>query len=208
MIKALRLTLPPVCLLFATLARGAAPLTDRQKDVGEAGDALQYVIPVAALAFTFILDREPASPRLGLDTDSLFHLGRSPRHDLALALGRSVLLTQGLKYVVDETRPNGGRHSFPSGHTSFAFAGAEFIRKEYGWGWGIPAYATAGFVGWSRVESHQHYARDVLAGAAIGILVNHDLGELHTRYGALGLAPSSVTVNGKLVTGLQFNLKR
>ena len=29
-------------------------------------------------------------------------------------------------------------HSFPSAHTSTTFAGAEFIHKEYGWGWGAP----------------------------------------------------------------------
>ena len=72
--------------------------------------------------------------------------------------------------------PNGGPRSFPSGHTSIAFSGAEFIRKEYGWRWAAAAYAAAGFVGWSRAwnRSQQHYVHDVLAGAALGILANHD----------------------------------
>ena len=44
------------------------------------------------------------------------------------------------------------------------------MRERYGWGYGVPAYALASFVGYSRVESRQHYAPDVIAGAAIGIL--------------------------------------
>jgi hypothetical protein len=198
-----------VILVLATvvpIARSAAQLSDRQEDVGKAGDTLQYAIPAAALALTFLLEQKGTSPQFSFDTDTLFHLGKSPRHDLALALGRSTLLTEGLKYAVNETRPNGGRHSFPSGHTSFAFTGAEFIRKEYGWGWGIPAYAAASFVGWSRVESNEHYTRDVLAGAAIGILVNHDFAEVRTRYGMFSLTPSSASIGNRPVAGLQFNL--
>ncbi len=48
------------------------------------------------------------------------------------------LVAFGLKGLVNEDRPNGEPHSFPSAHTSTTFAGAEFIRKEYGWSWGAP----------------------------------------------------------------------
>lgn len=82
-----------------------------------------------------------------------------------LSLGSTLLL----KYTVDEQRPTGGDHSFPSGHASISFSSAEFIRKRYGWDYGLPAYLAAAFVGYSRVESDQHYVHDVLAGAAIGI---------------------------------------
>jgi membrane-associated phospholipid phosphatase len=78
--------------------------------------------------------------------------------------------TFGLKYLVDERRPNGGRHSFPSGHTSISFCSAEFLRRRYGPACGLPAYALAAFVAWSRVEAKEHYVHDVLAGAAIGIV--------------------------------------
>lgn len=54
-----------------------------------------------------------------------------------------------------------------------SFASAEFIRKRYGWEFGVPAYALATFVGYSRVESDQHYTHDVIAGAAIGILSSY-----------------------------------
>ncbi|NTU43800.1 MAG: phosphatase PAP2 family protein [Nitrospirales bacterium] len=75
-----------------------------------------------------------------------------------------------LKYTVQERRPNGGDHSFPSFHTAAAFSGAGFIQQRYGWQEGALAYAAAAFVGYSRVESRNHYFKDVLAGAAIGVL--------------------------------------
>ncbi len=91
----------------------------------------------------------------------------------ALQLGESVALTAavtyGLKYTITESAPNGDSHSFPSAHTSLAFSSAEFLRKRYGWEYGIPAYVAAAFVAVSRVEAKDHYTHDVLAGAAIGI---------------------------------------
>ena len=42
------------------------------------------------------------------------------------------------KYSLDERRPNGGKESFPSGHTSISFSAAEFMRKGYGWEYGVP----------------------------------------------------------------------
>ena len=198
-------------LLLIGQVHAATPLTDSREDAGESGTVLQYVVPVTALALTFVLDG-PSKPNdldlnLNFNTDRLIHLDGSPRHDLALAFGRSLVLTQTLKYAVNETRPDGGSHSFPSGHTAAAFTGAEFIRKEYGWWWGIPAYAMATYVGWSRVDAREHYAHDVLAGAAIGILVNHDFRELHTRYGALSFAPATLPSGEHSVMGLQFNLQ-
>lgn len=195
-------------LLLLGQAHAATPLSDSREDAGEAGDTLQYVVPVTALALTFVLDglNKPNDLDFNFNTDRLIHLDGSPRHDLALAFGRSLMLTQTLKYTFNETRPNGGGHSFPSGHTAAAFTGAEFIRKEYGWWWGIPAYAMASYVGWSRVAAREHYTHDVLAGAAIGILVNHDFRELHTRYGALSFAPAALSSGEHSVVGLQFNL--
>lgn len=72
-----------------------------------------------------------------------------------------------LKYSIDSTRPNGEPHSFPSGHTAFAFSGANHLQMRYGWQYGLPAYVAAGAVGWSRVSSDNHYWRDVIAAAAI-----------------------------------------
>ncbi|MBC7185985.1 MAG: phosphatase PAP2 family protein [Calditrichaeota bacterium] len=88
---------------------------------------------------------------------------------LAASLAVTAGLTMALKYTIDEKRPNGREHSFPSGHTSLAFSAAEFMRVRYGWKYGAPAIAAASFVAYSRVASRQHYAHDVVAGAVIGV---------------------------------------
>jgi len=151
------------------------------KDQEQVGTILQIGVPVIALGLTFLLDDELTKPPkdgsgLFFDADTILRLNGHPRHDLALALGRTLAATYALKYSINEERPNGAdSHSFPSGHTSVSFAGAEFIRKEYGWGWGIPAYLAASFVGYTRVKAKDHYTWDVVTGAGIGILSNHDM---------------------------------
>lgn len=166
--------------------------------VERAGDYLQVGIPLAALGLTFLLGDEEAGDGAGssyaasglaLDAQWL-HMNGSPRHDLMLAIGRTELATYTLKYSIDAERPDGGGQSFPSGHTSMAFAGAEFIRKQYGWWWGAPSYLAASYVGWSRIETRNHWTRDVLAGAAIGILSNHDGLNFTLPWGQLTVAPS------------------
>jgi membrane-associated phospholipid phosphatase len=83
------------------------------------------------------------------------------------------LIVSGLKRWTNETRPNGTPHSFPSGHTSFAFAMAQFMHHEYGdlsvW-YSIGAYSCATAVGVMRVAKNAHWISDVVAGAGIGIL--------------------------------------
>src|SRR5207248_7993596 len=120
-----------------------------------AGDILQFVLPGTAAGLTL----------LHWDGQGAVQFGESA--------GVTLGVTYGLKYAVNETRPNRGSHSFPSGHTSISFCSAEFMRKRYGWEYGIPAYALASFVAYSRVEAREHYPRDVVAGAGIGILSSY-----------------------------------
>src|SRR5438876_2574225 len=120
-----------------------------------AGDIFQYLLPATAAGLT-----------LGYkDGKGALQFGESA----ALTLG----VTYGLKYSIDEKRPNGRRHSFPSGHSSISFSSAEFMRKRYGWEYGIPAYAAASFVAYSRVEAREHHPHDVIAGASIGIISSY-----------------------------------
>lgn len=126
---------------------------DARADEGvrTAGDVLWLALPAAAGTATW----------MHRDGTGLRQLASSG----ALTLG----VTYGLKYAVDAERPDGGGHSFPSGHSSTSFCSAEFLRKRYGWSWGIPAYAVAAFVGYSRVDAREHHTGDVVAGALIGV---------------------------------------
>ncbi len=67
--------------------------------------------------------------------------------------------------------------SFPSGHTTAAFAFASVLSRETQMWWpdsrwyiGTAAYAGATLVGVSRMYDNMHWASDVLGGAAIGTL--------------------------------------
>ncbi len=118
---------------------------------------------------------------------TLVAIGHDPRHYQAAATGLAaevvgIGLAEGLKaathrprpYVVDPSlRTPAGKEpdsSFPSGHTTVAFAGATVLAFDapelapYG-------YAFATLVGLSRIYEGVHYPTDVLAGAALGSLV-------------------------------------
>lgn len=66
--------------------------------------------------------------------------------------------------------------SFPSGHTTEAFALASVISAHYEETWiKASAYAVAGLVGIARTYHDAHFASDVLAGALIGNWVGHSV---------------------------------
>jgi membrane-associated phospholipid phosphatase len=192
----------------AGVAWSAEPLTASQRHVKTAGSILKVGVPLGALALTWVLD--PASDAAAGDAghSSVLLMGGTPRHDLLLAVGRTWAVTAGLKYSINETRPNGESRSFPSGHTSIAFTGAEFIRTEYGWRWAAPAYVAAGFVGWSRVEAKKHYVHDVLAGAALGVLANHDFWLRQDPRGALRLSTATFATGRDVAPGLALTWTR
>ncbi|CAN5641250.1 phosphatase PAP2 family protein [soil metagenome] len=93
---------------------------------------------------------------------------------LATSLVISGITVTGLKHLTKEQRPDGTAHnSFPSGHTTMAFAGAEFLRIEYKdvspW-YGFAGYVVAAGTGIFRVYNNRHWCNDIVAGAGFGIL--------------------------------------
>lgn len=99
-------------------------------------------------------------------------------------LNRTVILIKGeamalttatvLKSATHTLRPDGSSYnSFPSGHTTQAFAAATFLNEEYKdrYPW-MPyaSYSVASSVGLLRVANNRHYISDVLVGAGIGYL--------------------------------------
>src|SRR5262245_1304885 len=94
---------------------------------------------------------------------------RAATYDLAQSMLVTGAYTSALKLAVHRGRPDGSNKlSFPSGHTSNAFAFATVTDHYYGHRAGAAAFAVAGLIGVSRMEQNKHYASDVLAGAALG----------------------------------------
>jgi membrane-associated phospholipid phosphatase len=85
------------------------------------------------------------------------------------SIGAAALVANGLKEAFPELRPDGSdRRSFPSGHTSNAFAAAATLDNRQGARVGIPAMLVASFVGVARVQADKHHWYDVVFGAGIG----------------------------------------
>jgi membrane-associated phospholipid phosphatase len=55
------------------------------------------------------------------------------------------------------------------------------LAEHYGWKVGVPAYAVAGFIGWTRVRDQQHWLSDVVFGSALGIIAGHTVTLGHRR---------------------------
>jgi membrane-associated phospholipid phosphatase len=117
-----------------------------------------------------------APVQLGI-AGAVYGLGLALHNDGTAEVGSALVeaqivqsaITVGLKYAVDRTRPNGGHHSFPSGHTSTTFATADIVLQRFGWRAGAAAYLAAAYVGASRVAERDHYPSDVVFGAAVGV---------------------------------------
>ena len=92
------------------------------------------------------------------------------------------LLTSGIKIAVKRERPfvaypeliykksSASGYSFPSGHTSVAFATATSLSLAFPkWYVIVPAYTYAAAIGYSRMYLGVHYPTDVLAGILVGM---------------------------------------
>ena len=94
---------------------------------------------------------------------------------VAVAVGIADVIVDLIKIAVPRHRPfehqlgpSERTHSFPSGHTATAFAGATML-AAYLPRWRMPLYVLAVLIALSRLYNGVHYPTDVIAGALLGI---------------------------------------
>jgi len=100
----------------------------------------------------------------------------------AISIAANIAITEGLKRTIKRPRPytdypdqitlrtRKSGFSFPSGHTSCAFATATALTiSTKKWYVAVPAFTYAGLVGYSRMRLGAHYGSDVLAGIIVGV---------------------------------------
>ncbi len=128
---------------------------DIGEHVGEAG--LHFAVPAAM----YFISRATGHPGMA---DFSVMLVRTQTVNAAITRGLK-LMPRARPYQEKATLTKG---SFPSGHTSAAFASATVISRKWGRKAGIPALLVATFVGTTRLQN-LHYLSDVTFGAAVGI---------------------------------------
>lgn len=184
----------PLLSSLSLLAAGAMCLPASAQSI-----AVQGVSPAASIASSGLADvhlsttsratattttKGPALARFASGTGNILFLGvgtllplvedgkNGQNHALRTAdsLLTSTLITEALKAIVREKRPDGGaRNSFPSGHATAAFAVAT-MQAHYHPDQAIFWYAGATAIAYSRIQLRRHFTQDVLAGAAVGYL--------------------------------------
>lgn len=126
-----------------------------------ADDVLQFA-PIGVLGLADVL---------GLKTANSI---KTQAKNIVLITAANYVVVKTIKITTNETRPNGSKHSFPSGHTSQAFAMAGVLRHELKGSHPVLSYSGYLFAtttGAFRVLNNKHWVSDVLVGAGVGMLV-------------------------------------
>ncbi len=136
------------------------------EDMASFGDIMGQTVPnILYIAGNYYVDNKKSEARMKLMAKATMYAG---------------VTTMILKRIVNQRRPNSkNRHSFPSGHTTTAFAFASVVAKEHEWYWGASAYSLATLVALSRIHDNAHYIHDVVFGAAIGTAFGLSLSSLN-----------------------------
>lgn len=120
----------------------------------------------AAMALTGLAAHRPALMRSSLRVASSLVLAASITTAAKVSLGR---LRPSAERDADDFKLFSGHDSFPSGHTTMAFALAVSLANEIHRPWATAGLLTlAAGTGWSRIYVNQHWLSDVAAGAAVG----------------------------------------
>lgn len=165
---------------------------DRAADVGNlAGHPLLHLGVAGAVWGGGVLADSPRWRDTGLMMGEAAVIADAAAFVLKQSVGRARPLTGSGKGSFRPFRFESDFDSFPSMHTASSFAMASVITRTSGSvPVGVLSYATAAFVGFSRMYDDKHWASDVLLGAAIGELAGRVVTNHHARKESLAIVPA------------------
>ena len=168
-------------LVLPAALLGVAVLSTEGVDVLETDEAVQRAVRARFPRFQTSLDDQlrhvPAVAALGLSLAGVKGVHGTVNQGIIFFLAYAInnTLTSNLKNLAHVERPHGNQDysSFPSQHSSAAFAAATFLHREYGgrsiW-YSVSGYSVATATAAIRVLGNKHWLSDVLAGAGVGIV--------------------------------------
>ena len=157
-------------------AREKTPVFGSQESAGKNSDTFRALSHYGMLVSALAVPEEEDYWRPMIEEMAWEHIGA-----IAATTARSAI-----KKITDRDRPNGGTESFPSGHSTRAFAyvgmtyrNIDALKLDPAWEYGAKFTETClgAATAWARVEAGAHFPTDVLAGAALGnftALLIHD----------------------------------
>lgn len=206
---ALSLVDKPVQKFALRLRNNSPSLRNISKHVTNFGGSYEVVTLAGLGAFGFIFKNEKMKTTTLLASQS-YITGALVESVMKFATGRQ------RPYLTDSTvtqaRPtfhgpfyktqkdgNGKKlnSSFPSGHTTVAFAAATVYAMEYKNKPIVPiiAYSAATLIGLSRITENKHWMTDVFVGAALGYLSGRLVVNNYHRYAKLKSPKASLSLN-------------
>lgn len=127
-------------------------------------------VVVGASMATYVAGRAMKMPRLQ-------HLGMDEIEGaiLSQAISAAAKLTFRRERPLHPDGKQAAGYSLPSGHATLTFTAATILQQHLGYKAAIPTYLLASYVAMSRLHDNNHYASDVIAGAATGIIIGRSV---------------------------------
>jgi len=119
------------------------------------------------------------------ENNTTYDFGKTLTHALVL----NGLATMSLKLAAWNHVPNGELFGWPSGHTSSTMTVASVVHEYYGLLPAVPLYALTGLVMYERMITGEHWASDVIFGAAMGYVIGHTVAGNHVQVFGMDVIP-------------------
>jgi len=164
---------------------------DKTAEIGSLlGNPFIHIGIVGAVYGGGIIAKSPRYQETGLMLGEALFLADASTFILKEAIGRERPLVTGDKGRFSPLQFKANSDSLPSMHTASSFAMASVLAANTdSVSTKLLCYSAAAFVGLARIYQDEHWASDVIVGAAIGELSGRIVAIYHQSHGKIAIAP-------------------